>query len=90
MATASTSRTAGPSGQQQQSREWPPSLKNFVANVFSRCTDSTKPAVEKELKAAIFKAYQDNTLWSMNWEAVKLQSCVYPKRSICVQLCFGG
>lgn len=68
--------TTASSSSQQSQREWPPSLKNFVSRVFGQCTDLTRPLVEKELKAAIYKAYSDNTLWSIDWESYKLQAYV--------------
>ncbi|GAA5981346.1 hypothetical protein JCM5350_004372 [Sporobolomyces pararoseus] len=53
---------------------WPPDLKSFVNETFSKCTDSNRAAVEAELKAAIYKAYQDKTLSSTDWKNFKLQS----------------
>lgn len=69
MAAAAVTPAAGSNSQ----REWPPSLKNFVSKVFGQCTDSSRAAVEKELKQAIYKAYADNSLWSIDWESFRLQ-----------------
>ncbi|BGP17664.1 hypothetical protein JCM10213_004648 [Rhodosporidiobolus nylandii] len=56
------------------SSSWPPDLKAFVNETFAKCTDANRPAVEKELKAQIYKAFQANELWTTNWKALKLES----------------
>ncbi|GAA6013727.1 hypothetical protein JCM11491_005075 [Sporobolomyces phaffii] len=53
---------------------WPPDLKAFVNETFSKCTDSNRAAVEAELKGAIYKAYQEKTLASTDWKSFKLHS----------------
>ncbi|GAA5825030.1 hypothetical protein JCM11251_006068 [Rhodosporidiobolus azoricus] len=53
---------------------WPPELKQFVNETFSKCTDTNRAAVEKELKAAIYRAFEQNELWTTDWKNLKLQS----------------
>ncbi|GAA5854626.1 hypothetical protein JCM3766R1_003126 [Sporobolomyces carnicolor] len=53
---------------------WPPDLKAFVNETFAKCTDSNRAAVESELKAAIYRAYQDKTLATTDWKHFKLDS----------------
>jgi len=65
------SRTFGISEESQplylhnMSDKWPPALKIFVNQTFANCTDSNRAAVEAELKAAIFKAFNENTIWNI-------------------------
>lgn len=54
--------------------KWPPSLKRFVNDTFSACTPSNRPAVEAELKAAIFKAFTEETIWNIDWANFKLEA----------------
>lgn len=54
------------------SSNWPPELKTYVNETFSKCTDSNRQAVESELKTLIFKAFENNELWKTDWKNVKL------------------
>jgi len=53
---------------------WPPSLKEFVNQTFSRCNDSNRTDVEAELKSLIFEAYKNGKLWTISWADVQLQT----------------
>lgn len=50
------------------SGEWPQSLKDYVNKAFAECkTDEEKDEVEHLLKAKLTVAYNNNTVWSTNW-----------------------
>ncbi|GAA93541.1 uncharacterized protein L969DRAFT_95810 [Mixia osmundae IAM 14324] len=57
---------------------WPPALKAFVNDAFSRCTDQNKAKVEAELKAVIHSAFSSQKLWSTDWSSVRLASLDTP------------
>ncbi|GAA5930200.1 Thp3p [Sporobolomyces koalae] len=59
---------------------WPPDLKAFVNETFAKCTDSNRAAVEAELKAAIYKAFQEQRLATTDWKHFKLNSLNPPKK----------
>ena len=44
---------------------------------FTACTPSNKAAVEAELKQAIFKAFESNQLWTIDWPNYKLKACAH-------------
>lgn len=60
---------------------WPPSLKKFVNDTFAACTDANRPAVEAELKAAIFKAFNEKTIWQIDWPSMKLEALAKPAKT---------
>ncbi|GJN90250.1 hypothetical protein Rhopal_003249-T1 [Rhodotorula paludigena] len=62
------------------SSNWPPELKLFVNETFAKCTDANRPAVEKELKAAIYQAFERKELWSTDWKNFKLETLNPPKK----------
>ncbi|GAA5867889.1 hypothetical protein JCM8547_003406 [Rhodosporidiobolus lusitaniae] len=62
------------------SNNWPPELKQFVNETFAKCTDQNRAAVEKELKAVIYKAFESKQLHTTNWQALKLESLSPKKR----------
>lgn len=62
------------------SSNWPPALKAFVNETFSKCTEANRPAVEAELKELIFKAYEKKELWTIDWPNVKLASLSSKKK----------
>ncbi|GAA6003745.1 hypothetical protein JCM10207_003578 [Rhodosporidiobolus poonsookiae] len=59
---------------------WPPSLKKFVNETFAKCTDQNRAAVEAELKAAIYRAFERHELHSTDWAKLKLESLNPKKR----------
>ncbi|GAA5972152.1 hypothetical protein JCM11641_002518 [Rhodosporidiobolus odoratus] len=64
------------------SSNWPPQLKAFVHDTLAKCTDTNRTAVEQELKAAIYKAFEQNELWSTDWKNHKLESLNPKKRRL--------
>ncbi|KAM0750542.1 hypothetical protein T439DRAFT_234381 [Meredithblackwellia eburnea MCA 4105] len=64
------------------SSNWPPALKTFVNETFSKCTDQNRAAVEIELKAKIHEAFTQSKLWVIDWGSVKLESLNPKKRKI--------
>lgn len=58
-----------------------PTSRLFVNETFAKCTDANRPAVEKELKAAIYQAFERKELWSTDWKNFKLETCA---SSVCI------
>ncbi|KDN53425.1 hypothetical protein K437DRAFT_292345 [Tilletiaria anomala UBC 951] len=54
--------------------EWPQSLKDFANRTFAACTDSNRAVVSEELKALIFKSFQEGTIHTTDWGRVELSS----------------
>lgn len=50
--------------------------RKFVNETFASCTPTNKAAVEAELKRAIFKAFESNQLWTIDWPNYKLKAYV--------------
>ena len=49
---------------------------DFANRAFASCTDANRQAVSDELKALIFRAFQDGTLYTTDWQNAKLSRCV--------------
>lgn len=54
--------------------QWPDSLKEFVGRCFENCSDKDRPFIEKELKDIITKAFEDDTVFSIDWDKIELKT----------------
>ncbi|KTW26182.1 hypothetical protein T552_03073 [Pneumocystis carinii B80] len=54
--------------------QWPDSLKEFVGRCFKNCSDKDRPSIEKELKEIITKAFEDDTVFSIDWDKIELKT----------------
>ncbi|KAG5518849.1 hypothetical protein PMAC_002380 [Pneumocystis sp. 'macacae'] len=54
--------------------QWPDSLKEFVGRCFENCSDKDRPFIEKELKEIITKAFEDDTVFSIDWDKIELNA----------------
>ncbi|CCJ28505.1 unnamed protein product [Pneumocystis jirovecii] len=54
--------------------QWPDSLKEFVGRCFENCSDKDRPFIEKELKEIITKAFEDDTVFSIDWNKIELNT----------------
>ncbi|KAN0062506.1 hypothetical protein ACQY0O_005037 [Thecaphora frezii] len=54
--------------------EWPQSLKDFANRAFAACNDANRTAVSEELRALIFKSFQEGTIHSTDWSKMQLKS----------------
>ncbi|KAL8277631.1 hypothetical protein RQP46_009904 [Phenoliferia psychrophenolica] len=59
---------------------WPPALKAYVNETFAKCTDANRAAVETELKDLVFKAFEADKLWTIDWAKVSLKALNPPKK----------
>lgn len=46
--------------------------RTYVNETFAKCTDANRAAVETELKELVFKAFEADKLWTIDWASVKL------------------
>lgn len=56
---------------------------DFANRAFASCTDANRQAVSDELKALIFRAFQDGTLYTTDWQNTKLNRCVECAMRLC-------
>lgn len=60
--------------------EWPPALREFASRVFAACTDANRQAASDELKALIFRAFREGTLYTTDWHRMSLAALRPHKR----------
>ncbi|KAG4304408.1 hypothetical protein PORY_002118 [Pneumocystis oryctolagi] len=60
--------------------QWPDSLKEFVGRCFENCSDKDRPFIEKELKEIITKAFEDDTVFSIDWDKIELKTLKKQKK----------
>lgn len=49
-------------------------MKEFVGRCFENCSDKDRPSIEKELKEIITKAFEDDTVFSIDWDKIELKT----------------
>ncbi|QSL67178.1 hypothetical protein MERGE_001567 [Pneumocystis wakefieldiae] len=59
---------------ERKKTQWPDSLKEFVGRCFENCSDKDRPSIEKELKEIITKAFEDDTVFSIDWDKIELKT----------------
>ncbi|KAF8629064.1 hypothetical protein AX15_003562 [Amanita polypyramis BW_CC] len=56
------------------SDSWPPQLKEWVARCLGQMTDANRAEAQAELKKVISEAFAAQSLWTMDWAGIQLQS----------------
>ncbi|KAI7851636.1 SAC3/GANP/Nin1/mts3/eIF-3 p25 family-domain-containing protein [Circinella umbellata] len=71
-ATAAAAAAAAASSKPPSMESWPPSLKQYVEEVFNNCIPDRRDEAENELRRLILEKHREGTLMTLDWSNMDL------------------